>query len=728
VADVATTELQLEKLKAIESFDRSMASTAVDAFADGRIDEATLGGFCSGTTISHRRRRNTSSSRTRAASAAGARSPQAKRRRPSRRAYCRSSTTGARWSATAATTRPSTCWSSCSARSSTRKRARSSTATSSTPSGPPSEAQRQAAALQKKAEHDAQLAAAARGRAADLEQAAIRGLIPIARVAEVWAADFDGETVEILTALLEDKRAAYVAQQAARDAAAGKAKQRGVDVGKLEDAVINGVISLGQYREQLTRLNFADEDANLLVATLDAKMRARADAQAAHEAAVAEGKVRHVDIATLEILVRRGYRTMADFDATLRALNFDDAARAALRDRLQIQIDDDARAAAARDAANAKLRDKGLSWDQERRAVLLGVRTLDEAATFLLDNGFNADARDVLLAELRADVQEAEDARQRRESAAARVDARDAPLADIARAARLGLIPVQTYLDRLARDKWTDDAIALETDLLLTEIADVQAARARRDELEAASHDRGLSLEQAARVVRAHLAPIAVYVSAAQAAGYSDEATALLARLLADEVAGDDAAAARRGTIAGELAGKALTLAQLEASVLAGVRTLQAFGDTVRGSATATRTPPCSRRCCSGDSRYRPRPSSGKGHSPRRTPRASCSARPLRRRCSAACAAWTITPRGSPRATTIRVTSHSSSPTCSSSSTRAGARRTMTPFVSRAHLGSDHHRGERAHGRDDARRDSRRLRRPARAVDRAGEPAAAAVG
>jgi hypothetical protein len=356
-----------------------------------------------------------------------------------------------------------------------------------------------------------------------------------------------------------------------------------VDVGKLEDAVINGVISLGQYREQLTRLNFADEDANLLVATLDAKMRARADAQAAHEAAVAEGKVRHVDIATLEILVRRGYRTMADFDATLRALNFDDAARAALRDRLQIQIDDDARAAAARDAANAKLRDKGLSWDQERRAVLLGVRTLDEAATFLLDNGFNADARDVLLAELRADVQEAEDARQRRESAAARVDARDAPLADIARAARLGLIPVQTYLDRLARDKWTDDAIALETDLLLTEIADVQAARARRDELEAASHDRGLSLEQAARVVRAHLAPIAVYVSAAQAAGYSDEATALLARLLADEVAGDDAAAARRGTIAGELAGKALTLAQLESSVLAGVRTLQAFGETVRG-------------------------------------------------------------------------------------------------------------------------------------------------
>jgi hypothetical protein len=50
--DVARTELLIEQLKRIASFERSMANAAVDAYVAGRIDEGTLGGFITGSTIS----------------------------------------------------------------------------------------------------------------------------------------------------------------------------------------------------------------------------------------------------------------------------------------------------------------------------------------------------------------------------------------------------------------------------------------------------------------------------------------------------------------------------------------------------------------------------------------------------------------------------------------------------------------------------------------------------
>src|SRR4029077_5287571 len=62
-----------------------------------------------------------------------------------------------------------------------------------------------------------------RGKRADLERAAVRGLIPLDRVAELYAAEFDDDTAAILMGLLEDDRATYVAQQTAREDAKKRA-------------------------------------------------------------------------------------------------------------------------------------------------------------------------------------------------------------------------------------------------------------------------------------------------------------------------------------------------------------------------------------------------------------------------------------------------------------------------------------------------------------------------
>src|SRR5204862_1553976 len=107
---------------------------------------------------------------------------------------------------------------------------------------------------------------------------------------------------------------------------------------------------------------------------------------------------------------------------------------------LQLQIDDDTAARQARAEAEARLRTKGLSIEQFRRGVILKVQTVDDYQAFLVANGFTADAQRVLLAELRADVDEAEAARARRKAAEDARGARDIPVSDVARAARLSLI------------------------------------------------------------------------------------------------------------------------------------------------------------------------------------------------------------------------------------------------------------------------------------------------
>jgi hypothetical protein len=122
-------------------------------------------------------------------------------------------------------------------------------------------AERKAAVEQERALH-------ARGSEADLERAAVRGKIPLARLEEVYRAHYDDDTVQILLGLVEDDRLAYVAQQQAREDALKRAGRRNIDVGALEQAVLTHVLDLPAFQRRLVALGFSDGDADLLTATL----------------------------------------------------------------------------------------------------------------------------------------------------------------------------------------------------------------------------------------------------------------------------------------------------------------------------------------------------------------------------------------------------------------------------------------------------------------------------
>jgi hypothetical protein len=147
----------------------------------------------------------------------------------------------------------------------------------------------------------------------------------------------------------------------------------------------------------------------------------------------------------------------------------------------------------------------------------------------------------------------------------------------VRRAAQLGVVSPNVYQARLLEAGYSTDDIALEVDLLLTEIADVQAQRARREASGAAATERGLSLAQLEHAVKLHEATIDAYRARAFALGYVDADVSLLARVLERELATERDAEARRTTIDGELATRQLSLAQLEDAVKQGFKTVDAF-------------------------------------------------------------------------------------------------------------------------------------------------------
>lgn len=433
------------------------------------------------------------------------------------------------------------------------------------------------AAAKKQQELDAQRALARRGSLADLRRAVVTGLIPVSRYADVLAPQYDADTVQILVDQVNADRAAYVAAQQKAADATKRAALKSLSVGQYQQAVYDGVLTLDQFRAALQNAQLADADINILVATTQqraADLKAAADKRAAAEAAA---KVKHIDLSAFELLVRRGHRSIADYQAMLQSLGYDDASIAALVDLLTLKIADDTAARQQRAALTKANDPRGLSLDQIRRAVILGISSLDDFQRWLVNNHFAPDAQVVLLDELRADVDEAEAARKKRNTPPAAGSAARLPIATAAKAVRLGILTPADYQQRLADAGYSADDIAVELDLLTTEIADAKAKADAAAAAKASTPDRGLSLDQLAAAVKRDEATIADYRARAASLGFSDADVQTLVDTLADQLDVLKAAAKRRTEIDTELHARNLSLGDLERQVTAGAVTLDAY-------------------------------------------------------------------------------------------------------------------------------------------------------
>lgn len=442
-------------------------------------------------------------------------------------------------------------------------------------------AAKQAIADDKRAQVEAERALHRRGSLADLNRAVVRGLIPIARFTEVLNAQYDPDTVAILVGLVEGDRQTYLAQQELAAQAKQRAARRTIDVGAIEQAVMEEVLSVDDYRARLASLGFEQADINILGDTLAAKLADRQLAQKNRAAADLAAANRSIDLGRFEQLVRKGVRTLQQYDALLDSMNFDDAARAGMVELLQLKIADDNAAADIRRQHAAAGAGGDLTLDQFRRAVLLGLKKPEEFQTFLTTQKLTADAQALLMAELRDDLAQADAARARRAATDGAVGSRALPLATVRRAVQLGVITPDAYELRLIEAGYSSDDVAIEMEMLLTEIASVQAARARRDELNAQADDKGLSLSQVERAVKANVSTLDDYRARAAGLGYSVNDVFTLTNTLQQELDVQADAQARHDVIAAETKTKTLSLGQLDQSVMAGLLTLDDYAANV---------------------------------------------------------------------------------------------------------------------------------------------------
>jgi hypothetical protein len=232
-----------------------------------------------------------------------------------------------------------------------------------------------------------------------LEKAVIAGLQPMsAYQAQLVSLGYDAGDVATLVNLLQLQvdTAADVASKKA--AAAAKLATKQLSLAEIERAVKLGVVSIDQYRAELTAAGFASEDVDILAASLLAEVATTKAAQTKAAAVASQLDGKGVSLAQEQQLVKDGISTLDAYTAFLQTQGYSAAVAAQLTQLLSDQMAQDATAAQKHALAAARAAQKNISLADEEKAVVDGIRSMDDYQALLVNLGFNATDQDTLIA------------------------------------------------------------------------------------------------------------------------------------------------------------------------------------------------------------------------------------------------------------------------------------------------------------------------------------------
>lgn len=376
----------------------------------------------------------------------------------------------------------------------------------------------------------------AEGPIADWKRGVATGAVPLAEYQAMLNERYDGPTVALLSQQAQDARTAYLAQQQKAADAAKRAAEKGLNVGQLEAAVYAGVLNVQEFRAALDTAKIDPADADILAATVQAKLADQTAAKAKRAAAAQKAATKHIDLSMFEQLVVAGHKTIDDYSAFLQSLGYDAPSVASMVDLVNVKIANATKARSIRAATAAAGGQVALTFAELRRAVVLGDAPIDDFAKFLADHNYAPDAQTILLDELRGDVSIAEAARQKRAAATAAGGDSRVSAASLAKAARLGVITQADYATRLQAIGYTADDVSIEMDLLAAEASSTAAKKTKAATITAASPAKALTLSQVAGAVKKGELTIDDYRAKAAELGYSAADAEILVEVLQDEL------------------------------------------------------------------------------------------------------------------------------------------------------------------------------------------------
>lgn len=335
-------------------------------------------------------------------------------------------------------------------------------------------------------------------------------------------ADFDREQYLQDQATAEQKKADHVAT--------------GLSVATLEQAVLKGILTIGEFDSTLAKEGIPDDDRRLLVQLLQAKLEDQAAADEKRADADARAALRSTSLQEWERAVRLGVRSRSEYAAFLQALGLPEPARALILDVLDVQLEADDQAKATRAEKQSVTAPAGLSLAQRRRAVVAGVRPRAFYEQALLAAGWSVDDQLAELDLVDVEIEARVAAEEKRATIVEKVTPSIVSVSALERALSLGLITPAEFAAALrARGASADDADLLVR-IAVAKIPDTRAAQRLHETVDVELAEKSVSLGDLERAVLRGLVTLDAYAADLQDRGYGEDAVALLRQLLDDKL------------------------------------------------------------------------------------------------------------------------------------------------------------------------------------------------
>jgi hypothetical protein len=375
---------------------------------------------------------------------------------------------------------------------------------------------------------------------------------------------------------------------------------------QMANIVREGLATIQDYRNTLLSEGYSLSDAKTLELYLLLQMKEDSDARSAREAREREAEVkkaereaaaaakRAAEVARLafkgvsatkfEAMVRAGLRSLPEYRAFLVAQgvtadNADDIVAL-----LAANIEGRRVLAAQREANAAAANVRGVNLGQLDRAVRAGIITAQEYVAKLRELNFDEQSIALMVDLVESDLDDALARQEAHDAAEAAAKVKGISLSQFERAVRLGLRSVAEYGTWLRSNGYGADDVAILSDTLTRLIADDEAAAALREEANAKSEQRGLSLADTERAVRAGVLQPSAYEAALLALDYDADARETLLALLALKMQQDQQTLALEGHAGALLAERGLSLDDVQRGVELGIVKPEVYVATLRES------------------------------------------------------------------------------------------------------------------------------------------------